>query len=204
MIIEVGRSPLKAWIAAVLAVPLLLLAIDIAITNRVYPHPQQDANGNLTGQGQSERRTDIVLGLGLATAGVALGAWSLYELREQTRPGSVLRADERGLELGTASRYEPPAWVPWQYVTSVRTTVDRDATGEHQVLAVEFRDDVTLRADIPSSRVSGTRLLLDPDNWDTPVVEVSDRLHILLERSRREEELEEPFPLDILDDPPPT
>lgn len=202
MIIEVGRSPVKAWVAAILTIPLLLIALDVAVTNRVYPHPQKDANGSFTAQGQSERRTDIVLGLGIAVAGVALGAWSLYELREQTRPGSVLRADEHGLELGTAQRYEPAVWVPWQHVVGVRTTVDQDATGEHPALAIEFRDDVHIRSDIPSSRRAGSRLLLDPDNWDTAVVEVADRLHLLLERARLQDEIDPPFALDTSDDPP--
>lgn len=202
MIIEVGRSPVKAWIAAVLAVPLLLLALDVAVTNRVYPHPEKDVNGNLTLQGQSERRTDIVLGLGLGIAGIALGAWSLYELREQTRPGSVLRADEHGLELGTSQRWEPAVWTPWQRIVGVRTTVVEDAVGEHAALAVEFRDDVPVPPDIPSSRRHGNRLLLDPDNWDTPVVEVADRLHLLLERARHQDEIDPPFALDTSDDPP--
>lgn len=181
MNVEIKRSVLRPFVAGILAIAAIVIAIDLLFTYRLFSVPEENEEGARTSQGDSERRSDIAWGVGLAVVGLGLGAWAVPEL---IRHRSVLVADQEGITVALG-RHSEPAWrVGWEQVVSVRSTVTEDDTGPVAALDIELTD-ASLGPDRPrGARQDGAHLLVDADDWERPVHEVAGRLQLLLERSR--------------------
>lgn len=181
MNVEIKRSVLRPFVAGVLAIAAIVIAIDLLFTYRLFSVPEENDEGARTSQGDSERRSDIAWGVGFAVVGLGLGAWAVPEL---IRHRSVLVADEDGISLALG-RHGEPAWrVGWEQVVSVRSTVTEDDTGPVAALDVELTDASLGPVRPRGARQDGAHLLVDADDWERPVHEVAGRLQLLLERSQ--------------------
>lgn len=185
MRVEINRTAWKAWIAAMIAVPLVLIAVDLAFTHRYFREPVQDADGNLTTQGMSEQRTDYIWFVGLTVGGGVLLYWSLREITGNRR---VVVADAEGLHLSVGSSRTADVFVPWHQVTSIRSTFREDETGPTDYLEVGIHGPTWVPADPRGAVWEHDHLLVDATDWQTPSHVAAGLLQTMLERSRLEEE----------------
>jgi hypothetical protein len=81
--VEIKRSVLRPFVAGVLAIAAIVIAIDLLFTYRLFSVPEENDEGARTSQGDSERRSDIAWGVGFAVVGLGLGAWAVPELIRQ-------------------------------------------------------------------------------------------------------------------------
>lgn len=181
MRVVVNRSMLRYWLAGMLAVPLILLAVELAIAHQFFGEPDQRDDGGLSNQGLSETRADWAWAIGLTLAGLGLAAWSFRELGT---PRQVLVGESDGLFLAVGTSRKPEVFVPWHQVQSLRSTVVEDELGPSPVLELEMVE----RSWIPhmpiGARWVGRVLQVDAATWKPPAHEVAGALQTMLERSR--------------------
>lgn len=202
MSIEVHRSVWRAWLGAVLAIPMIFLAIemvvtDFAATNNLIgffeeavdvdtrlefgPPETREESGSLSHQGKSEAVTDTLWGVALFLVGAVVAYLSL---REIALPRRILGADDEGLYLGIERARREYVFIPWTAIASVRSTVAEDDTGSVDALEVEVNAPTMVPDHPRGASWQGTKLLVDADGWKPPVHEVAGLLSFLHEHAR--------------------
>lgn len=182
MTVTVTRSSWLPALGAIIAIPLLIMAVDLGLTYRIFPSPQEDDAGTLTTQGRSERRADIVWAAGLGVVGVVLAAGSLREL---TNPRTIVSADEDGLRLDIGPRGSRLVTVPWTEVVSVKSKRVDDDFGRHPALVVETTSVEGMPIRVRGAHRAGNLMEVDAESWSLPVHEVADALNSMAQRVRR-------------------
>jgi hypothetical protein len=187
MIVRVARSPLRLLGYALVAAPLILLAVDMLVAYKWYPRPETTvasstevttADGSVTqvtsvvytDNGKAQRRRDLAWGVVLGAGGAALLGWAFTGL---VRPQRLLAADAEGLSLWLEGRRRPPWRVPWQEVAEVRSGIRRDEAGEVPVLSLRLPRADGLPARPRGASVELPWLHLYANEWDHPAHEVS-------------------------------
>jgi hypothetical protein len=182
MIVSVGRSPLRALGFALLAAPMILLAVDMAFSHRWFPAPDSaevvvarttDAAGNtidvteqqLTNDGHAQRRRDLIWS-GALFAGGALAA--AFSLRELFLPTKVVTADQQGLSVRIFGARKAPVRYSWVEIERVRSGVVEDEAGPIEVLSLRLADPVLLPERPVGAYVDPPWLHLMADDWDRP------------------------------------
>lgn len=194
--VSVSRSPLRLLAYAAIAVPAILLAVDMLFAYRWYPEPASfdqtvgttiDELGQTvdvvekryTQDGESQRRRDLFLGWALLVGGGAAMAWGLKEL---ISPAVLMRADESGISTRVDGPGNPPRLFPWDQVVEVRSgMVDIDGA-EVPVLSMRLRDADVLPADPAGAAIDPPWMHLFADEWDRPAHQVAP---LLDQRSNR-------------------
>jgi len=200
--VSVSRSPLRLLTFALLAVPAVLLAVDMTVSYRWIRAPETTpvvvgqttgesgeledvTNDVLTDIGRSERRRDILFGAGLFVGGVVAMGWAVKEL---ARPTQFLEADENGLLLRVDGVKQPPRRFEWLGISEVRSAVVEDDGIDVPVFSIRFHDV----ADVPHLPAGGVAeppwLHIYADEWDTPAHQVAAQLDHLTTRFRTAEE----------------
>ena len=144
MIVSVARSPLRLLTMVVVAVPMMLLALDMSVTYRFFPAPAttQVVVGSdtdpetgqsiditedvLTLDGEAQRRREVAFSILLGAGGVVLLAWAAKDL---VAPKRLIEADEDGIILDVTRRGEPPVRLPWEDVAEIRSGAITDEAG---------------------------------------------------------------------------
>jgi hypothetical protein len=179
--VVVNRPLLRYWLAGMLSIPLILLALELAVVHRYFGEPETGDDGGLTNQGLSETRSDWAWAIGLTIAGLGLAAWSLRELGA---PRQVLVGEDEGLFLAIGTSRRPEVFVPWHQVDGLRSSFVDGDTGPGPVLEIEL----ARRSWVPASPVGasweGRVLRVDAAGWRPPVHEVAGVLRTMLDRSR--------------------
>lgn len=187
MNVRVSRSPLRLLTYALLAVPAILLAIDMTVSYRFVRHPETrdvvigqttDESGQqvditdavLTDAGRAERRRDLLFGGGLFVGGVLVLGWSMRQL---INPTEFLVADDEGLLIRVDGIRRPPRRVPWPAVAEIRSGVIEDDGDTVPVLSIRFAEP----ADVPVVPAGGMSdppwLHLFSDEWEVPAHHVA-------------------------------
>lgn len=154
--VTVTHSPLRLLAHVLLAVPAVLLAIDMTLSHALYRAPDSvdtvvgstlDQFGNvvevtgaaLTQQGQAEARRDRVFAAALMAGGIMSIAWAMREL---LRPRALFHADRDGLAVRVpGSGDEGVRSFSWDRVVEVRSGI-LDLDGEELPgIVVRSRDD---------------------------------------------------------------
>jgi hypothetical protein len=182
MIVSVGRSPLRVLSFALMSVPMLLLAVDMTFSYRLFPAPDTtdvvvgqttDAAGNtvqitdevLTKEGRAQRRRDLAWSSVLFLGGAAT---AFFSMRELIAPRRVLTADQRGLYLRIFGSRTPPVRLGWAEIEAVRSGV-LDVDGDDvEVLSILPVDPVLLPERPSGAVVDPPWLHLIADDWDRP------------------------------------
>jgi hypothetical protein len=172
---------------ALLAVPAILLAVDMTISYRYIPHPETrdvvvgqttDDSGQqvdvtksvYTDTGRSERRRDVLFGAGLFVGGVAALGWSFRQLAKSTY---FLVADDDGLLLRVDGIRQPSRRVFWYEIAEVRSGVIEDDGIDTEVFSIRFADEMA----VPPYPAGGVPeppwLHLYSDEWDIPAHQVA-------------------------------
>ena len=182
MIISVGRSPFRILAVALLAAPMILLSVDITLTQRFFPAPDStrvvvgqtvDETGRtidvtedqLTNDGKAQRRRDLMWGGVLFAGGVAA---AFYGLRELFLPRRVITADQRGLNVRIYGSRKPPVRLAWNEVAAVRSGVIEDEGGQIEVLSIRPSDPTLLPESPVGAIVQPPWLHVLADDWERP------------------------------------
>ena len=203
-IVTVGRSPMRIAGYALLAAPMLLLAIDMSFSHRFFPAPDTteaavgttiDEAGStitlyedvLTNDGRAQRRRDLVWSGVFAAAGVlALG----FSLREIVLPRSVLVADERGLQIRIFGARRSPVDLAWDEIADVRSGILETISGPVPVLSILPEDPALIPARPAGAVADPPWLHLLADDWDRQPHEVVPLIEPWLRRARSVEVVE--------------
>ena len=154
MNIAVSRSPLRLLVYALLAIPAILLAVDMTVSYRWISAPETTdvvvgqttdesgelvdiTKGVLTDTGRSERRRDILFGAGLFIGGAAAIGWALREL---ARPTRFLIADDEGLLIRVDGVRQPPRRFRWSDIAEVRSELVEEDGIDVPVLSIRLVD----------------------------------------------------------------
>ena len=198
MNVRFDRSRRMAWVALLLAVPILLVGVDRVITDGAIAEavvdavrapselddlsrdPETNDDGGLTKQGKSEQRADWFWGLGLLAVGGAMAIWSLTDVG---RSRKVLTADDTGLFLAVSSSGND-VFVPWDQVESIRSTISESDVGPIRSIEITVSGNTWIPSEPPGATWDGNRLLVDADDWRIPAHEAAGVLETMLERSR--------------------
>ena len=186
MIVRVARSPLRLLGYVLVAVPMILLAVDMLVAYRFFPFPETTtassqvaaADGSTTevtflvytDNGKAQRRRDLAWGSALGLGGLVVAGWAFAGLVSQRR---LLAADTEGVTLWIHGRRRPPLRLAWEDVAEVRSGVRRDQAGEVPVLSLRLcsPEKVPLR---PVGAVADPPWLhLFAEDWDRPAHEVA-------------------------------
>jgi hypothetical protein len=151
VIVRVTRSPLRLLGYALVAVPMILLALDMLFFYHFYPHPEttqgtrqvQAADGSVTQEtvqvytetGLAQRRRDVGWGVMLLAGGSAVLVWALTEL---VVPRRLLVADKEGMSLWLDGRRRGPLRLGWGEIAEVRSGLRRDEAGDVPVLSLRL------------------------------------------------------------------
>ncbi len=189
MIVRVTRSPLRLLGYAVVAVPMILLALDMLVAYRFFPFPETTTASSTitaddgsttevtwqvyTDNGKAQRRRDLAWGSALGLGGLGVIGWACAGL---VAPRRLLTADAEGLTLRLEGRRLPPLRLAWEEIAEVRSGLRRDEAGEVPVLSLRLHspEKVPLR---PSGALSDPPWLhLFAGDWDRPAHEVAARV----------------------------
>ena len=194
----VSRSPLRLLTFAVLAVPAILLAVDMTVSHRWIRAPETtdvvvgqttDENGEqvditkpvLTDVGKAERRRDLLFGPMLFLGGVIAMGWSIKEL---ARPTPFLVADEEGLLIRLDGMRRPPHRFTWDGIVEVRSGLIPDDGVEEPVLSIRLLDMEEVPYLPAGARAEPPWLHLDAEEWDTPAHEIAPLFDQMAARTR--------------------
>jgi len=186
VIVRVSRSPFRLLAYALVAVPLILLAVDMLVAHRFYPGPETTtargevtaADGSvtevsydvLTDNGKAQQRRDRAWGSALALGGVALLGWAFAGL---VAPRRLLTADGEGLTTWLDGRRRPPLRLAWEDIAEVRSGLRQDEAGEVQVLSLRLHDPARVPHRPAGAAAEPPWLHLFAGEWDRPAHEVA-------------------------------
>lgn len=186
MIVRVRRSPWRLLGYVLVALPMVLLALDMLFFYRLYPNPEstqgtrevQAADGSVTQEtvqvytqtGQAQRRRDIGWGAVLLVSGSALFVWALSDL---VVPRRLLAADAEGVTVWPAGRRGAPLRLGWGEVAEVRSGLRRDEAGEVPVLSLRLQSPERVPVRPRGGLAEPPWLHLFAGEWDRPAHEVA-------------------------------
>ncbi|MBU1865854.1 MAG: hypothetical protein KKE89_05525, partial [Actinobacteria bacterium] len=136
MKVSVTRAAWRPVAYVLLAIPMVLLAIDMMVSHKWFPEPdstevaavQTFEDGStldttilqLTLDGKAQQRREVFWGILLITGGVAAAGWGLKDLLS---PRRVLILDSSFLALRVGSRVRMERRYAWSEVADVRSGV---------------------------------------------------------------------------------
>ncbi|MBN2114450.1 MAG: hypothetical protein JW785_10030 [Acidimicrobiia bacterium] len=186
MIVRVSRSPWRLLGYALVAVPMILLAVDMLVAYKWYPFPETTtARGQVTAadgstsevtyevytdNGKAQRRRDLAWGSALAVGGLATIGWAFAGL---VTPRRLLSADAEGLTLWLDGRRRPPQHLAWEEVAEVRSGLRRDEAGEVSVLSLRLHAPERVPLRPVGAAAEPPWLHLFAGEWDRPAHEVA-------------------------------
>lgn len=194
----IGRSSLRLWAFAALAVPAVFLAIDLTRTHHFAPQPEttsvvvgQTINEDgdtvdvtefvLTDVGRTQERRDLFFGVALLVASVGALGWAVKEL---VYPVPFLMADEEGLLVRVDGPGRPARHFPWPEIAEVRSSLIDDDGAEIPVLSLRFVDAGLVPAAPAGARTDVPWLHLYTDEWEVPAHQVAPFLDQRAARQR--------------------
>lgn len=186
MPIVVTRSPLRLLVYVLLAIPAVMLAVDMNLSHRFFPLPEgnevvtgstvlpdgsirHETGRQLTAQGAAQQRRALAAGAVLLVGGLGAMGWAMREL---LWPKVLLRADSTQLTLRIGGRGEPLVSFPWSSIGDIRSGVIDDDGEDIPVLSVRFADDPMMPHDPAGAVVEDGWIHLYSEDWSPPAHEL--------------------------------
>lgn len=183
----VGRSRLRLYAFAALAVPAIFVAVDLSQTHHFVPEPEKtevvvgqtvDAAGNtvdvtegaLTDIGRTQWRRDLIFSVLLFVGGMATLAWAAREL---ALPSPFLVADDEGLLVRVDGPGRPPRRFLWEGIVEVRSGLLEDDGEKAPVLSIRLLDIEEVPYLPAGGRAEPPWLHLYSDEWDLPAHQIA-------------------------------
>ncbi len=186
MIVRVSRSALRLLGYALVAVPMILLAVDMLVAYRFFPFPEtttasaqvSNADGSTTevtyqvytDNGKAQRRRDLAWGGAFGIGGVLVVGWACAGL---VAPRRLLSADGQGVTLWLEGRRRPPLRLDWEEVAEVRSGLRQDTAGEIPVLSLRLLSSERVPLRPKGALADPPWLHLYAGDWDRPAHEVA-------------------------------
>ncbi|MDX1691663.1 MAG: hypothetical protein R3290_11640 [Acidimicrobiia bacterium] len=198
MIVSVARSPLRLLAMLLVAVPMILLAIDMTVTQRFFPPraTTQVVTGTavdpetgetvdvtedvLTRDGEAQQRREVAFGLFLFVGGVGLLGWAAKDL---VAPKRLIEAGDDGIVLDITRRGEPPVVIPWLEVREIRSGTISDEGGEAPALLIKVSDPDRFPDRPYGAVVDGRWISLYAEEWDRSAQDVAATLSLRVDRT---------------------
>lgn len=184
--IRVARSPWRLLGYALVAVPMILLALEMTVTYKYYPRPEATtsrtevtgAGGEvtqvtyrvLTEAGKAQWRRDLAWGSALGLGGLVAIGWAFAGL---VAPRRLLAADASGLSLWVEGHRRPPWRLAWEEVAEVRSGLRHDEGGEVPVLSLRLHSMERIPVRPVGAVADPPWLHLYAGEWDRPAHEVA-------------------------------
>lgn len=185
--VVVGRSRLRLWAFAALAIPAIFVAIDLTRTHHFAPEPETTTvvigegtnaagetiditENRLTDVGRTEQRRDVFFGIALFVGGVAALAWAAKELFV---PVPFLVADDEGLLIRVDGPGNPPRRFGWDGIVEIRSSLLDDDGEEISVLSVRLLDIEEVPYLPAGARAEPPWLHVYADEWDVPAHQIA-------------------------------
>lgn len=195
MPIVVTRSPLRLLVYVLVAIPAVMLAVDMNVSHRFFPLPEgnevvtgssiapdgqlhQQTTRQLTAQGVAQQRRALAAGAVLLVGGLGAMGWAMRDL---LWPKVLLRADSARLTLRIGPRGQPLVSFPWLEIVELRSGVIDDDGEDVPVLSVRFSEDVMMPHAPAGAMVENRWVHLFSEDWFPPAHELVP----LLEHMRR-------------------
>jgi len=189
LIVRVRRSRWLLLGYVLVAVPMILLALDMLWAYEYYPRPETTqatrqvtaADGSVgeesvavyTDTGRAQRRRDLGWGVVLLIAGSVSCAWAFVGA---VAPRRLLAADTEGLTLWLEGRRRPPLRLAWQEIAEVRSGLRTDDAGEVPVLSLRLHSPERVPTRPRGAAAEPPWLHLFAGDWDPPAHEVAARV----------------------------
>ena len=197
MIVSVTRSPVRLLTMALVAVPMILLAVDMSVTHRYFPAPdttqvqvgtEEGESGDtvavfddvLTRDGQAQQRREVALALFLFVSGVGLLGWAAKDL---LAPKRLIEAGEDGIRLDIVRRGDPIIEIPWEEVLEIRSGTIVDDAGEAPALLIRVAVAEILPVRPYGAVVDGDWVKLYSEEWDRSAQDVAATLSLRVDRT---------------------
>jgi hypothetical protein len=179
---------------ALIAVPMILLSVDMLVSYRFYPHPETTAvTTEVTGVdgsavqshediytqvGRSQRRRDVAWGTVLLAGGAVILVWAFGNL---IHPRRLLVAEVDGLTLKLGKTGEPSLRLRWEEIAEVRSGVREGEAGPAPVLSLRLLGTEEMPLRPRGAIVDPPWIHLIAEEWDLPAHEVAALLEGYLE-----------------------
>lgn len=200
----VGRSRLRLFAFAALAIPAIFVAIDLTRTHHFAPEPESttvvvgqttDESGSvvdvtqptLTDVGRTEQRRDVFFGVALLVGGVAALGWAIKEL---VSPAHFLVADDEGLLVRVDGPGRPPRRFKWEGIVEIRSSLLDDDGEEIPVLSIRLLDIEEVPYLPAGARAEPPWLHVFADEWDVQAHQMAPFLDQRAARPRPQGEYE--------------
>lgn len=186
MIVRVSRSPFRLLAYALLAVPMILLAVDMLVAYRWFPFPETTtarsqvtaSDGSTTDvtylvytdNGRAQRRRDVAWGTALGLGGLAAMGWAFAGL---VSPRRLLAADTGGVTVWLGGRRRPPLRLAWGEIAEVRSGLRHEEAGEVPVLSLRLHSPDLVPRHPAGAVAEPPWLHLYAGEWDRPAHQVA-------------------------------
>lgn len=168
---EVRRSTLRTWLASLLAIPFIVIGVDVLwngrivawLTERIFPDDPQ----------LLEARDDI-WAWAMIIVGGAVVIWGLKELFV---PAPVVYTDDVGVHIRMRGPFRRPSLLPWALLHDIDAGTLEDDGDPIEVLIIEVKDGSLLPANPWAGRRFDERTVaMFSTEWETPADVVAERV----------------------------
>lgn len=197
MKVSVTRAAWRPVAYSLLAIPMVILAVDMLFTYRFIPGPDstevpavrtlEDGTTEdttlvvLTNDGQAQRRRDIVWGIGLLGGGVLAAGWGLKDL---LFPRRVITIEPDRLTLRVSRRVSRASHFAWAEITEARSGILEDEAGPAPVLSLRFAHEGLVPIDPWGAVADPPWLHLYATEWDRQAHEIAPMIEAYVARFR--------------------
>jgi hypothetical protein len=168
---EVRRSTLRTWLVSLLAIPFIVIGVDVLwngrivawLTERIFPDDPQ----------LLEARDDIWAWTMIIVGG-AVVVWGLKEL---FAPAPVVYTDDDGVHVRMRGPFRRPSLLPWTLLHDIDAGTLEDDGDPIEVLIIEVKDGSLLPPNPWAGRRFDERTVaLFSTEWETPADIVAERV----------------------------
>lgn len=167
----VHRSTLRTWLASLLAIPFIVIGVDVLWKRRIV--------GWLTERifatdPQLLEPRDKIWAWAMVIVGGAVVAWGLKEL---FKPAPVLQTDDAGVRVRMRGPFRAVTLLPWATLHDIDAGTLEDDDDPLEVLIIEVKDGSLLPVDPwAGRRFDHQTLALYSSEWDTRAEVVAQKV----------------------------
>lgn len=164
----VRRSTLRTWLAALMAIPFIVIGVDVLWRRRIVGWLTERI---FTGDPQLLEPRDTIWAWVMVVVGGTIVVWGLKEL---FFPAPVLATDDAGVHVRMLGPFRAPTLLPWDGLFDIDAGSLEDDGDVLDVLIIEVKDPALLPLDPwGGRRFDEKTLALFSTEWDMPAEEVA-------------------------------
>lgn len=167
----VHRSTLRTWVASLLAIPFIVIGIDVIWRRRIVNWMTERI---FTTDPQLLEPRDKIWAWAMVIVGGAVVAWGLKEL---FAPVPVIKTDDEGVRVRMRGPFRASTLLPWSALHDIDAGTLEDDGDPVEVLIIEVNDGSLLPTDPwAGRRFDQHTLALYSSEWDTDADAVAGKV----------------------------